>query len=218
MSANRYGPCLTGALRYVPITADVSELREAVTAARKSGDADPIVGVLLHPYDFKESGDSRATVDCQSFGEKLGWLQQQRDVRVCSVSALGRENRSMDVSRYRANQPWPFEPIQPSFVPASRATPFFRTTVNAKRLKALQVVAIALMYLGAVGLGSTFDKLATSISPFYGAALVPSVRLFAGALLIALIGRVVVKRRVYFRTMLAITLLSGVVLSSLALR
>jgi peptidoglycan/xylan/chitin deacetylase (PgdA/CDA1 family) len=127
LSANRYGPALPGQLRYLPITAAFDELRVAVVSARESGDPDAIVGVLLHPYDFEESGDKRAITNCRAFEQELRWLVAQPDVKVQTVGQIAQGNDTLDVGRYRANQPLAFESIFPPFVRTTNQTPFLRS-------------------------------------------------------------------------------------------
>jgi peptidoglycan/xylan/chitin deacetylase (PgdA/CDA1 family) len=129
LSANRYGQ-VTDGLRFAPITADFLELRDAVARARNSQDSDPIIGVILHPYDFKSSGDSRAVTDAAGFDAELAWLATQKDVAVVSISELARNNATLDANRFRANQPLWFESIVPPFVATTSGTPFFRSTAG----------------------------------------------------------------------------------------
>lgn len=83
-----------GALRYVPATCLVTEIREAVAHARSLVAAKPgrtpMVVAYFHPYEFAESGSPRAKFTLAEFEDTLAWLAAQADVESLSISELGR--------------------------------------------------------------------------------------------------------------------------------
>lgn len=106
ISANRFRPALdAGGLTYLPITTEPARLRAAVEAARGSIAADPVIGVLFHPYDFAESGDARASMSVAAFEKELAWLKGQPDVDIEALSALLAQRERFSVERFRANRP-----------------------------------------------------------------------------------------------------------------
>jgi peptidoglycan/xylan/chitin deacetylase (PgdA/CDA1 family) len=207
VSANRYGPSVPSSLTFLPITIDFGDLRTALDHARASGDPDPIVGVLLHPYDFEESGDCRATLTCESFEAELASLARQPDVDIVSVSTRAAAAPAVDLARFRANQPMPCESACPPFVPTTDQIPFYRSTadaLNAKQHRGLALAAtVALATIGGLTVGYATDSVA-------GAA-VPSL---AGVLFVGLALRSAGRARISFKAMVVLWLLGGVVASS----
>jgi len=87
ISAAPGGPAAGGtALRFLPATCELPDLRDAVRLARNSGESLPVIVVLFHPYDFPEFDPVRATTTHQEFRDLLAWLRTQQDVRVVSIS------------------------------------------------------------------------------------------------------------------------------------
>jgi peptidoglycan/xylan/chitin deacetylase (PgdA/CDA1 family) len=210
LSANRYGPALPGPMQYLPITAAFDELRAAIATARESGDPDAIVGVLLHPYDFEESGDKRAITNCQAFEQELRWLVAQPDVKVLTVGQIAQRNATLDVARYRANQPLAFESIFPPFVRTTTQTPFLRSMKQGRRSRALRSLATFTTYgtaalASAVAAGFLWSRPEVEASSLAGVA-----RLGLTLLLFMLVARTIMHRAVYFRSMLALSVLAGI--------
>jgi hypothetical protein len=216
ISADRYRPCRQRFLRYIPITTDMSELRLAVRSAKNSHDSDPIIGVLLHPYDFEESGDPRGAMTCKSFDSELRWLTAQPGVRILSVGHLCRENETLDADRFRANQPLPLEGVSPPFLRTTSATPFFATRASASRSKATRAIMTIVTHLCAALAGLALERLIRIELQARAASLLDLVRYVPVIFLFGLLGLAAVRRQVHFRTMLAIALLSGMLMSELA--
>jgi len=137
ISANRFcsGESADG-LSLVPITADFGELRAAVARARKYRGADPVIGVLLHPYDFSESGDPRARTSLDALRDGLSWLTAQADVVVADISGLAAQRQRFSLPRYRANAASPLEGAFPSFVGRTEQFPVYLGEVAARRRRA----------------------------------------------------------------------------------
>jgi peptidoglycan/xylan/chitin deacetylase (PgdA/CDA1 family) len=214
VSANRYGPSMGGALRYLPITSDLPGLRQAVGLALDSDDADPIVGVLLHPYDFAESGDQRAVMTTEEFDRELRWLLTQPQVKVRSVNQLADDNAAiLDVTRFRANAPSSFETICPPFVSTTDNTPIYRATDGAKRDTRVRAIA-AIATHGVVALVAGF--LATSVF----ARLAPGTGLPIATIVVAALVLLVLfvrarTRSLYFRSAVAGAFASGLLIAGL---
>ena len=213
VSANRYGPSVAGALRYVPITSDLPGLRQAVRRALDSDDADPIVGVLLHPYDFSESGDQRAVMTTEQFDAELRWLLSEPQVQVRSVNQLADDNAALDVTRFRANAPSSFESICPPFVSTTDNTPIYRATDAAKRDTRMRAIA-AIATHGATALVAGI--LATSVFArlAHGAGLPIATVVLAALMLLVLFVRART-RSLYFRSAIAGAFASGLLIAGL---
>jgi peptidoglycan/xylan/chitin deacetylase (PgdA/CDA1 family) len=216
VSANRYGRSRPGALRFLPTTADLREIRQAVAVARESRDPNPIVGVLLHPYDFADSGDPRGDVTCEAFEADLAWLRGQPDVDVLPISHLAKETPGLDCSRYRANQPLPYESAFPPFVQTTFATPFFMSEREARRTKRIRALSTVGTYIAAAILGWGLEEmLRTGPTGSMVFVTVNRGRWVLAGMVALLVARVLWRREVYFRAMLALALLSGMLLGAL---
>jgi peptidoglycan/xylan/chitin deacetylase (PgdA/CDA1 family) len=214
LSANRYGPALPGPLQYLPITVAFDDLRTAIATARESRDPDPIVGVLLHPYDFEESGDKRAITNCQAFEQELRWLVAQSDVQVLTVGQIAQRNATLDVGRYQANQPLAFESIFPPFVRTTTQTPFLRSLEQGRRSKALRSLATFATYGTAALASAVVTSFLWSRPEVETSSLAGIARLGLTLLLFMLVARTMMHRAVYFRSTLALSVLAGILFAA----
>ncbi|MEZ5561567.1 MAG: DUF2334 domain-containing protein [Gammaproteobacteria bacterium] len=211
LSANRYGPLIgtIETMRFLPITVELPDLEAAVEAARNSGDDDPVIGVLMHPYDFRESGDPRAQVDLAGLDSKLAWLKQQADVSVASVAALSTSTPVFDIRRYASNQPLAQEQLIPPFMRGVADTPYYASTTGAQSARQRRLAGSIGTYLLAVisgaAAGLLLQPIARLIHPA-GAEIALALILLA---LGGLVWRTSRQPRIYFRPMLLISLLSG---------
>ncbi len=213
ISANRYGPCHSGSLSFVPIVVEMKDVRRAVeTAARRAG-ADPVIGVLLHPYDFLESGDSRATLSLQSFEEELEWLKRQDRVTVMSITQLVEANPTLSTARYLANQPHLLEGVSPPFVETTVETPYFASAPDARAAGRKRAALTAVVHVGAVlcGWTSGIVILAAAASDFAPAALVAT----SSTAVLGIAWRSVRQHRIYFRGMALLSVFVGLLVSGL---
>jgi len=209
ISAHRYGTVGTQPLMFAPITIEMPDLRTAVAAARQAANSDPVIGVLMHPYDFHESGDARATMTLESFGRELDWLVAQPDVRVVSIAQLAAANATMDAERYRANRPHVLEQVAPPFVVRTAAVPYYASRTHAARANTRRAAQTVATHLAAAGGGAAAGAAMH--------AVVPAGPMVAAALALALavlVGRALVQRRMYFRTSFAVAVLVGALLTA----
>jgi peptidoglycan/xylan/chitin deacetylase (PgdA/CDA1 family) len=87
LSANKKGLVAEGsALHYLPVSCDMIELKDAVKAARKSRDKQPLVVALLHDYDFLDINDVNGVITYREFSDLIDWVSAQEDVEVISIS------------------------------------------------------------------------------------------------------------------------------------
>jgi peptidoglycan/xylan/chitin deacetylase (PgdA/CDA1 family) len=89
-------------LNFLPETASLLQLQDAIQAARKSRDARPIVVVLFHPFDFKEVDKDKGKVTFQQFEDILKWVSSQEDVRVLTVDQTVKLNTDLGSHLYRS--------------------------------------------------------------------------------------------------------------------
>lgn len=208
LSANRFGPVGPEPLMFAPITIEMPDLRTAVAAARAADDTNPVIGVLLHPYDFSESGDSRATMTLATFAEHLEWLRRQDDLQVLSIAALTAANPTMDAGRYRANRPHAVAPIQPPFVVRTESVPYYASVPQALQATGRRVRQTVMTH----GAGLVAGALAGAVAARFGVATLTAA--IALVLLTALAGRAVMTRAVYFRTAFVMAALGGALLGA----
>lgn len=211
LSANRYGPLVSTieTMRLLPITVELPDLESAVAAARARRQDDPVIGILMHPYDFRESGDQRAQVDLAILDGKLAWLKQQADVAVASVTALATSSGAFDIRRYAGNQPFAQEQLVPPFIRGVADTPYYAspsgTAAARQRRLAGSVSTYLLAAIAGIAAGDLLQEIALSIhSAAEELALVLVLALLGG-----LVWRTSRQPRVYFRPMLLMTLLAG---------
>ena len=137
LSASRYSPlpAKSGKLAFAPYTAELGGMRAAIDAARRGGEGDPVVGIMMHPYDFRESGDKRAIISLEEFEREVRWLKEQKDVRILPISALFDAELGMDRQRFLANRPSILEDSYPPVVSRVDSDLVYHTTAGARRSK-----------------------------------------------------------------------------------
>ena len=87
LSANKKGLVTKSSnLHYLPVSCGLAELKDAVKAARKSSDNQPLVVALLHDYDFLDINDVTGVLTFQEFFELIDWVSAQGDVNILSIS------------------------------------------------------------------------------------------------------------------------------------
>ena len=194
LSANRYGPALPVAdLCYVPITIDLSQLRSAIEAQAACNAADVVIGVLLHPYDFRESGDPRAFLTIDDLDATLSWLASQPNVAVTAISSLAADQRRFDIQRYKANQPSRLETAYPPKLPRTESTVSYLPASTASRRKfANDLVAVAFYLLVSIASATLTGQLPPLLSPVTKGVVLVGLLLTLAAIVMRSIHRRVV--------------------------
>lgn len=213
ISANRYGPLLEWgeemALQYIPVTIELHDIRKAVSKARKLLSTGATIVVLLHPYDFKESGDDRGRLSIDELGEVLTWLRSEPDLTLVSVSRAG-ENGRYDFRRYEANRPPKFENIYPPFIKSTYYEPLYLSLKDANRRNLFKMTFAGLVilfvgFLGATGgwgLGALWSYKQINLSNMWHAFLIVSL----GSLIFV----IAILKPTFNRVAMATCLLSGI--------
>ena len=215
ISANRYGLAEKPLqLKYAPIVAETSDLKRAINSARKMNEA-PLIVVLIHPYDFTESGDSRAKISCIEFGNLLLWLSSQQDIKICSISQLLSQRVSLGGDRFIANRPSLLENILPPFIAKTNDTPFYMSVKNANKMKTIKILNAAIFFI-LIGVTATILGYWGSRIVFNYSEILSSVMSYATvAALIAHSVRIYRKRALYFKGALLFVTLLGFLLGYL---
>lgn len=216
IAANRYGAVDrdTGT-QFLPITIELPDVRRAVDEARESSDPEPIVGVLMHPYDFKESGDARAQLTGEDLERELAWLAAQDDVRVASIGALMAEGADLSAARFIANAPPAVEAIAPPFVTPMPSRAVYGSLVGARALRRVNQYSIVGFYLAVAAVAGIAGYMATLMLRSLSEEL-PLIAAGVVALgCVATLGRVVLKRRLAFRAALVGIATAGLLIGQL---
>ena len=105
ISANKAGDVTHDCrLNFLPCSCGVSQLRDAVEAARISSDTQPVIVVMFHAYDFKEVDERRGNITYKEFCELLKWLKLQEHIRLLSISQATQAIHDLSVQRFLINQ------------------------------------------------------------------------------------------------------------------
>lgn len=215
ISAARNSPMpeKTSKLAFAPYTAELGGMRAAIDAARKGGEDQPVVGIMMHPYDFIESGDKRGIITLAQFEQELLWLKQQKDVRVLPISALF-DSSGMDLQRFLANRPSALEDSYPPLVDRVESDLVYHTTSGARgqklRRDSLFVGILMLVMLVGGAAGWFAEVLMLKLHPPL-VELIPYVALL-GSVLLAV--RAFRAGAIYTRGAALIAALSGVLIAS----
>jgi peptidoglycan/xylan/chitin deacetylase (PgdA/CDA1 family) len=207
-------PDKLGKLAFAPYTAELGGMRAAIQAARESGEESPVVGVMMHPYDFFESGDKRAIISLEKFEEEIRWLESQADVRIQSISGLLASERGMDFSRFVANRPSALENCYPPVIDRVEGDLFYHSTAGARRAKLRRNAIFGAIVLVLMGIGAASGMFAESIVSQWLPAL---VKLMPYAVLLAmglLTARALRARAIYTKGAALMALMSGVLIAS----
>ncbi len=90
LSANEKGLILKGSnIKYLPTSCGLTELRDAIRAARRSRDNQPLVVVLLHDYDFLDINPQIGEITFRDFTDLVDWTAAQEDVHILSIGQAG---------------------------------------------------------------------------------------------------------------------------------
>lgn len=104
ISAGSTGDVITDSqLHYLPHTTDLGQLQDAVEIARKSSDMQPVIVVLLHPYDFLEVSEERGSITFPVFSYLVNWVTSQSDVRILSIDQATKTISGLDANRFQLN-------------------------------------------------------------------------------------------------------------------
>lgn len=76
------------ALHFLPFTTSFRNAKKAVENARKAPDAQALLVVLFHSYDFCDVEPKHRGCTEKEFSDLVGWLQSQEDVRLLSLGQV----------------------------------------------------------------------------------------------------------------------------------
>jgi peptidoglycan/xylan/chitin deacetylase (PgdA/CDA1 family) len=77
-----------GPIKLLPLTAHLNDIPTALAEARRFSKANPIIVIVMHHYDFAESGSDRPIIDMPGFAAALAKLSGEPDVRLCRLGDI----------------------------------------------------------------------------------------------------------------------------------
>lgn len=104
ISANRHGDANNSKLTYLPVTVSFVDLPAALRCAQYLSCENIVVGVLLHSYDFIESGDNRSCISINDFQKVVKGVQETPNVSIFSADQILRQKYDLNGYRCRANK------------------------------------------------------------------------------------------------------------------
>jgi peptidoglycan/xylan/chitin deacetylase (PgdA/CDA1 family) len=143
-------------LRFVPATADLARLPQAVEEARSSPDPDPVVVVLFHPYDFASVDPARGRWSLETFAALLDRLAARPDVRVNSIAGALARVPDLGAERFRAAAAW--RAVQAATPPLLRhrgpVLAYPETGAHRRALRRLSVLYAGFVLAAATAMGA----------------------------------------------------------------
>ncbi len=214
LSANRFGPASAAKVFFLPITIEHHQLQEALESARNLKWADITIGVLLHPYDFHESGDSRSSLDTRELQNLLKEIKASEDTNVLSLSQIRQKRFALDFRRYKANRPSALEYVSPPYIKKTYTYPLYLPTKAATykqfgRMMHTLFFFLAVMALAAFG-GITARNYLTETAAVEWTYTLGFISLGAA---IALGIHTFIRKHVYFKAAIAYAAVTGLIIS-----
>jgi peptidoglycan/xylan/chitin deacetylase (PgdA/CDA1 family) len=77
-----------GTLKSIPLTAHLTDLPSLFDEARLYQNAYPVIVIVMHHYDFAESGSPNAVTDLPGFERALELIQADKSIHIATLDAL----------------------------------------------------------------------------------------------------------------------------------
>lgn len=81
-------PRYQGGIKHLPRTAHLSDIPAALEEARRFSRAQPTIVMVMHHFDFAESGSDRSIIDMHGFDTAMQHLANEPDVQIFTLGAL----------------------------------------------------------------------------------------------------------------------------------
>ncbi len=144
-----------GDITYIPATCDLPDAADAVRYAKDAKRGIFLVQVLLHDWEFHESGGKKARIILADVQKFIDWCKSRDDVQVISTVEMYRQMKEMfSHSRMFYNNLALITLRKISYLLAGKEVKFVYLPLNiAKRLSALGILCMAFWFaaLGAAG-------------------------------------------------------------------
>jgi peptidoglycan/xylan/chitin deacetylase (PgdA/CDA1 family) len=104
----------------VPRTTSLTELQSAMATARRFEFFSPAVVVVLHDYDFEESGEEGWRLNVGVLERLLAWVNEQRSVTISTIGTAVEQGLSSSLAvrwnGWRQRLPWRLRKLFPEAV------------------------------------------------------------------------------------------------------
>lgn len=118
-AGSEHGVVESKRLAPLPRTCQITELKAALTEARRRPSGQLAIVAVMHHYDFREFGQADAPLTLSGFADLLQWLQQQPDVRLNTLAELaarhapGTWHQAVRRNQWVARQHWRIRALFP---------------------------------------------------------------------------------------------------------
>lgn len=216
ISASRYSPWpdKSTELVFAPMTTELGGLRTAVKAAQECGEENPVIGVMMHPYDFKESEDKRAVISLAEFEEEILWLKGLPDVRIMPISAFLDAASGMDRKRFLANRPSALENSYPPVIDRVESDFIYHSVAGARRQKVRRNAVLAIILLALAAAGVLSGWIGNMVVSKFAPPLVHAIPVVVLIAMVLLTLRAMRARAIYTRGTALMAVMSGMLISS----
>jgi peptidoglycan/xylan/chitin deacetylase (PgdA/CDA1 family) len=92
-------------LKTIPLTAHLNDIPAVLHEARHFRLANPVIVVVVHHYDFTESGSSNPITDFAGFDRMLRMIREDQRVRICTLGELA-NHLNTDTCQLMRHQHW----------------------------------------------------------------------------------------------------------------
>lgn len=161
------------ALRLLPHTCNLSQVREAVDLARRGASAAPVVAALFHQCDFADKGGGRAPFPLERFEDLARWLAEQADVDVRTAAQAMDAGEDLGLERHQVNRRLrrlAVHPLAPACDSASRTRTYYPDQGEARSCLRMAMLYAAAAYLLAAMAGFSGGVLAVAVTGIPGGA------------------------------------------------
>lgn len=127
----------------IPHTCNLIHLQEAVADAREFPAAEPAVVVILHHFDFAESGSGNAGTDLDELARLLAWVGDRPDIACSSLGGLAARfgpetcRRNLTLARWRSGLHWRLQRLLPRYALLNGSNVRFAYAVGRRALQRL---------------------------------------------------------------------------------
>ena len=139
----------------MPNSCGISQLRDAVIEARSSTDAQPLIVVLFHEYDFQEIDEESGSITFQELSDLLHWLKIQKYIRLLSISQATNVIKDISVNRFllinrMRKRLDSISSLLPSFLQGEKPTRLYQEKLGLTKTH----LVFGAFYLTIIGLGT----------------------------------------------------------------
>jgi predicted deacetylase len=126
-AGSEHGLIESSGLAQLPRTCQMTELKYALSEARRRPNGQLAIVAVMHHYDFKEFGQSDAPFTLDSLTSLFQWLRQQADVRLNTLNELAARHdseiwrKAVRRSRWVEQQHWRIRALFPRYSLMTRA-------------------------------------------------------------------------------------------------